>query len=250
VVDCPPLPVPVSVDAEAWERIVSNLVSNALKFTPRVEIRVGLSADDDCAALTVADTGVGIAPHDVETVFGRFRRVARQGARTSEGSGIGLALVRELAHLHGGSVAAESRPGAGTRMTVRIPLDGTGAPAAPAGPAGAVAAPFVAEAEGWLEDPPGPVVADLAGGDRVVVVEDQPDMSAYLRRLLGSEYEPPGWFRRGARRDHDAGLRRLRTALVLGEQRLVELRREESRHRPTPLREPAPRRAVGRGIER
>ena len=123
VVDCPPLPELVCADPDAWERIVSNLISNALKFTPRGEVRVSISLEGAQVRLTVEDTGIGIARDELAHVFSRFYRSPDQAARARAGAGIGLALVRELVHLHQGTIEAKSPRRRGTRMTVRIPLD-------------------------------------------------------------------------------------------------------------------------------
>ncbi|MFP2904274.1 ATP-binding protein [Pyxidicoccus sp. 3LFB2] len=101
-VDCPPLAAPVFVDRELWEKIVLNLLSNALKFTFEGGITVRLRQEGGQALLTVEDTGTGIPAADQPRLFDRFFRVKGARSRTHEGSGIGLALVRELAHLHGG----------------------------------------------------------------------------------------------------------------------------------------------------
>ncbi|WP_241149882.1 ATP-binding protein, partial [Pseudomonas viridiflava] len=74
------------------------------------------------AVLKVIDTGVGIAQDQQALVFQRFHRIENQGGRTFEGSGIGLSLVDELVRLHGGTIAVESEPGAGTTFTVTLPL--------------------------------------------------------------------------------------------------------------------------------
>jgi signal transduction histidine kinase len=205
-VDCCSLPDPLNVDSEAWERIVSNLISNAIKFTPEGEISVRIAVEGDHLCLSVADTGIGIPDHDRERVFSRFYRGQRWGARTHEGSGIGLALVRELVRLHAGSVEASSRPGGGTLMMVRVPLDdgkrvGEVSADDPYVEVGGAARDFIAEADGWFERPDvaaGPsngsprtamTAADsLAHRDRIVLVEDNPDMREYLRRLLASSY--------------------------------------------------------------
>ena len=110
VVERPDGPVVARVDREMWERIVLNLVSNAFKFTFEGEIRVTLRRDGADAVLSVADTGTGIAADELASLFERFKRVRGARSRTHEGSGIGLALVQELARLHGGTVAATSRP--------------------------------------------------------------------------------------------------------------------------------------------
>ncbi|URD52427.1 ATP-binding protein [Chroococcidiopsis sp. CCNUC1] len=132
IVDCPPLPEPVYVDREMWEKIVLNLLSNALKFTLEGEIAVRLHrADGECAQrngraervrLQIQDTGTGIAPEELPHLFERFYQVRGAQARTHEGSGIGLALVHELIRLHVGSVDVSSVVGQGTCFTVTIPL--------------------------------------------------------------------------------------------------------------------------------
>src|SRR5258708_26749297 len=124
IVDCPPLPEPVFVDRDMWEKIVLNLVSNAFKFTFEGEIVVSLrpSSNGRSAELYVTDTGTGIPEHELPRLFGRFHRVEDARGRTYEGSGIGLALVQELARLHGGTVRAESTFGRGSCFIVSIPL--------------------------------------------------------------------------------------------------------------------------------
>ena len=123
VVERPREPLVAGVDREMWERMVLNLVSNAFKFTFEGEIRVALRRDGADAVLSVSDTGTGIAADELANLFERFKRVRGVRSRTHEGSGIGLALVQELARLHGGSVSAESELGVGSTFTVRVPLD-------------------------------------------------------------------------------------------------------------------------------
>lgn len=203
--DCPPARGWACVDPEAWERIVSNLISNAVKFTPSGEIRVRTWTDGEELCLSVQDTGIGIAGDDLDRIFRRFYRSAASGVSIPEGSGIGLALVRELVDLHQGTIKVSSRPGRGTLMTVRVPrarercgedpsdagvhLNGRGSSAL-----------LASEAEGWF-DPPGPrSESGQAGGQdhvdggtvrdrpRLLVVEDNADMGDYLRRLLTPEF--------------------------------------------------------------
>ena len=194
VVDCPPLPHTVAVDPLNWEKIVTNLLSNALKFTFVGEIRVRLEADATTVRLTVADTGIGIAAKDLPQLFDRFHRVRGVRSRSHEGSGIGLALVRELARLHGGEVTVESTLGAGTTFTVTAPLgEATVAEALP-DMSGAQAA--AREAAGWLDVPHATPQSASASSRlpetdvaRILVADDNSDMRAYLRRLL----EGHGW---------------------------------------------------------
>ncbi|MBF6592063.1 MAG: GAF domain-containing sensor histidine kinase, partial [Ktedonobacterales bacterium] len=125
VVNCPPLDEPVYVDRDMWEKIVLNLLSNAFKFTFEGEIAVNLrraSGEDDHVELTVRDTGIGIPAAELPRLFERFHRVEGAQARTHEGSGIGLALVRELVHLHGGTIQVESAEGMGTSFSIHQPV--------------------------------------------------------------------------------------------------------------------------------
>jgi PAS domain S-box-containing protein len=125
-----PLPRPVYVDHDMWEKILLNLISNAYKFTleGKIEIAVGPSPDNSSAMVIVRDTGVGIPESELPHLFERFHRISGQKGRSIEGSGIGLALVNELVRLHGGSVSCESRVGVGTAVMVMIPFGCTHLP--------------------------------------------------------------------------------------------------------------------------
>lgn len=112
---------PVYVDREMWEKIVLNLLSNAFKFTLQGFITVLLYSDGDACVLEVIDTGTGIPEKELPHVFERFHRVEGTRGRAHEGSGIGLALVRELVELHGGRIEAESVVGKGSTFRVRVP---------------------------------------------------------------------------------------------------------------------------------
>jgi signal transduction histidine kinase len=110
----------VDVDPTRIHQVVSNLLSNALKFTPAGgEVRLSSEVRANVAVVRVSDTGAGIAPGDVEHVFDRFFRGS--GVRAG-GSGIGLAVARELVLAHGGSIEVESTARIGTTFTVRLPL--------------------------------------------------------------------------------------------------------------------------------
>ena len=121
-VNCPPVGEPVYVDREMWEKIVLNLISNALKFTLHGTIAVRLRRADGKVELTVADTGTGIPEAELPHIFERFHRVSGARGRTHEGAGIGLALVQELVKLHGGAIHVESQPDSGSTFRVTIPL--------------------------------------------------------------------------------------------------------------------------------
>jgi signal transduction histidine kinase len=112
----------VPVDGEKVEKVVLNLISNALKFTPpggRVEVLLRQTASG--ARITISDTGIGVPRKDLERIFDRFAQVDASGTRRYPGSGIGLALVKELVELHKGWVDVESEPGIGSRFSVTLP---------------------------------------------------------------------------------------------------------------------------------
>jgi signal transduction histidine kinase len=117
-------PCAVLGDARRLSQVVSNLLANALKFTPAGgAVSVRLTAGDGVATLRVADTGVGIAPEQLSRIFERFHQGA--GARGTGGLGLGLYLVREIVELHGGTVVGASPgEGLGATFTVTLPLAG------------------------------------------------------------------------------------------------------------------------------
>ena len=111
---------PVRGDAPRLHQVVTNLLTNALKFTPASgRVTLETHTDDATAVLAVTDTGIGIPSDEMSLVFERFWRGGR--ARTAAGSGIGLTVVAQLVRAHGGVVAVESEPGRGTRIEARLP---------------------------------------------------------------------------------------------------------------------------------
>lgn len=198
------LPEPVYVDPDMWEKIVLNLLSNALKFTHEGEVSVTLSCLENVAQLVVKDTGIGIHSEDLPRVFERFHRVEGAYGRTNEGTGIGLALVQELVKLHGGSIRAESTPGEGSTFTVTIPFGKKHLPSdrvqeqRTRARAGSAAVGYAEEAERWLTNtntvnllPHVEPVPSQSAADRphILVADDNPDMRRYLHSLLSERYE-------------------------------------------------------------
>ncbi|SAK95683.1 PAS/PAC sensor hybrid histidine kinase [Caballeronia hypogeia] len=191
-VDCTTLDEPVHVDHVMWEKLVLNLVSNAFKFTFDGAVRVTLTRCGDHAVFNVAESGVGVPAH--------------------EGSGIGLALVQEIVHLHGGTIEVTGEPDVGSTFRVCVPFGTAHVP--PEQLRGSIAVPsalsdaraYVDEALRWLpgedESPAAPDWADGATdaaskgdsrfahtyGSRILLADDNADMRAYLRDLLAPHY--------------------------------------------------------------
>ena len=215
-IDCKPLPEPVYIDLDMWEKIVLNLLSNAFKFTLEGSVEMTLRAVDGYAELAVRDTGIGIPEAELPRIFERFHRIEGAVGRTHEGTGIGLALVDELVRLHGGTVEAQSVSGEGATFTVRIPFGSGHLPLdrvlrgdgqAPENTLGA--APFVQEALRWLSGGTAneeSLTTDLANEDlagfleqerepagakraRVLLADDNRDMREYVQRLLARKYD-------------------------------------------------------------
>ena len=212
-VDCAPLDEPVFVDREMWEKIVLNLLSNAFKFTLQGGVTVRVARDSAHALLEIADTGVGVPADELPRLFQRFYRVEGAHGRTHEGSGIGLALVQELIKQHGGTIAASSVLGQGTKFAVRIPFGTTHLPTdqiktrqGPSSSTAIGAQAFVQEALRWLPNTQVDATTTLATlaatstdskdsrfvatfGARIVLADDNSDMRGYMRELLAPYYD-------------------------------------------------------------
>jgi signal transduction histidine kinase len=113
-------PVPVVADRHRLERVLSNLVSNAVTHGGR-GVTVSVSAEDGDAVVEVADAGPGIAAGELPNLFRRFYKV--RSAPAGSGSGLGLAIAAENARLLGGTLAVDSEEGQGARFTLRLPAD-------------------------------------------------------------------------------------------------------------------------------
>jgi two-component system, OmpR family, sensor histidine kinase BaeS len=115
-------PAPLQADPDRLAQIVANLLSNALRYTePSGRVLLRVWSENGEAALEVADTGIGIDPDDLPEIFKRFWRADKSRSRTTGGTGIGLAIVRELVAAHEGRVEVKSTPGKGSIFCVRLP---------------------------------------------------------------------------------------------------------------------------------
>ncbi len=206
-VDCVPMHDPVYVDHDMWEKVIFNLLSNALKFTFEGGISVTVRREGGEAIVEVVDTGTGVPAKEMPRLFERFHRIENAWARSNEGSGIGLALVKELVELHGGTISADSAEGRGTTFTIRLPFGSAHLPgdaiAAVRDARRAVgsADAYVEEALRWIpaeatevtdESAYAPAVSEFAAlgaqrPARVLIADDNADMREYLTRLLRAD---------------------------------------------------------------
>ena len=205
-VDCKPLPEPVYVDRDMWEKVVLNLLSNALKFTLHGTVRISLRTAGDHVELEVADTGTGIPATELPHIFERFHRVEGAQGRTIEGTGIGLALVQELVKLHSGTITATSEPGQGSSFVVSVPTGSAHLPKekikkqADHAPSSAPTGTFIDEAQRWVFTSNGhpasaltaralvdcPAASQSEG--RILLADDNADMREYVARLLHDRF--------------------------------------------------------------
>jgi signal transduction histidine kinase len=119
--DAPESPIVITTDRGKVRQMLVNLLSNAVKFTARGTITLGARGDASHACFTVRDTGIGIAPEKLETIFTPFAQVEPALTRSAGGTGLGLSVTRRLAHLLGGEVEVESEVGEGSTFTIRLP---------------------------------------------------------------------------------------------------------------------------------
>ncbi|MGB7769291.1 MAG: ATP-binding protein, partial [Verrucomicrobiia bacterium] len=208
----------VAADSDKLEKVVLNLLFNALKFTPegghvelRAEKRTGSSApanptangQNEELAIVVSDTGIGIAEKNLPFVFDRFWQADGSAQRKFQGMGIGLALVKELTEMMHGTVAVESEEGKGTTFTVRLPYQKAEPPKAQ--PSASPETGAVAKEE-WLANlyrraELFPAMVSLRGAAKpvelskrgrlplVLVADDEPDMRRFLRAQLDEHYD-------------------------------------------------------------
>ena len=193
------------VDREKFDRVLVNLLSNAVKFTPEGSIVVSTKQEREAFRLTVADTGVGIVPDELPHIFDRFRQASGGAAREYSGTGIGLALVKEIATLHCGEVTAHSQPGKGSVFGVTLPLGSAhlspasvieAAPEdvdnAATSPAALLAAEGAGSDPGVSEANAAAASAFDAANRTILYAEDNHDLRDHVRDLLAAEYRVCG----------------------------------------------------------
>jgi len=178
----------ITIDVFQFEKVIGNLLSNAIKFTPVPgQIRISTAADANEATILVEDSGAGVAEAHRRAIFERFYQVDGSFRRAHEGSGIGLALAREIVELHGGSLhyASSALGGAGFRVTlpmaqpVALPRDA---------PAPAIDAITASSSRTTHSEETSPAV-DAPDRPRILLVEDQATLRTYLRSAFAGRYE-------------------------------------------------------------
>lgn len=185
---------PIYVNRDMWEKIVLNLISNAFKFTHQGKIEVVLKSKKKYAELRVRDTGVGISAENISRVFERFTRIEGVKARTHEGSGIGLALVKELILLHNGTIKVNSTEGSGSEFIVSIPKGKNHLPprqifeSVTSITTSSIPEAFLEESNTWLTSKEDTRVPETTTRDTVLVADDNADMREYLTSILSRYY--------------------------------------------------------------
>lgn len=189
----------VYVDVEMWEKIILNLLSNAFKYSNQGAIEVAVAQHGDQVHVSVSDTGIGIPANQLEQIFTRFHRVESAEGRSQEGTGIGLAMVKELVKLHQGTIQVSSEEGRGSTFTISIPTgkahlpeDKIVEPTKGSAISGNSLA-FVEEALKWIPDHiVKPAEEEIVGftqtAQTVLLADDNADMRDYIFRLLSPYY--------------------------------------------------------------
>ncbi len=193
-VQCDPLSELAYIDRDMWEKIICNLISNALKFTLTGKISLRLYEDATNFLFTISDTGIGISDSEQSAIFQRFYRAKTDASRTHEGTGIGLSLVSEFVKMHGGSVDLKSKPSEGSTFVVKIPKGHSHLPGSLITMESLTQADvrhaqtFIEESSRWTSAPTGANLVSLAWStarnSTLLLVDDNADMCEYLERFL------------------------------------------------------------------
>jgi signal transduction histidine kinase len=187
--------LPALLDPRKYERILDNLLSNAFRFAPEGgTIRLTLERSGDDLLLIVEDDGPGVPAAMRQAVFEPFRQLDRASPRYAGGAGLGLAIVRDFARLHGGEAEVDDSELGGARFVVRVPYREAQGPLTRHEPSETVAADATqretpARAPTPSEPAPAPAEPASPGRPRALVVEDNPDMLDFVARVLEPEFE-------------------------------------------------------------
>ena len=192
------IPIYVAGDRNALEKIIFNVIGNSLKFTNEGgSVSVSARMEGESVVVVVADTGIGISAVHLPYMFARFRQGDGSATRKYAGTGLGLALVKEFAERHDGSVSVMSELGQGTQVSIKLPILDYAEAAEGEAPGEAAS---LSKAAGWLDAAAAqhapsskPLTTceqtkSIVKSKTVLVVDDEPDMRRYLVDLLSEEY--------------------------------------------------------------
>lgn len=187
-VECAVPAAMLSFDRDKMEQVFTNLISNALKFTPEgggVQVRAVADATRSILRVDVSDTGIGISEDQLPLVFERFFQSDAGSRLHASGSGIGLALTKELTQLHGGNIGAESKPGQGSVFFIELPVRSFTAPSATAAPEKPA---NLSESIILPSAPTDNFAPELSSDNTLLLVEDNPDMRIFIRDILAGQF--------------------------------------------------------------
>lgn len=202
-VDFPEQPLQTAIDVEKFENICHNLLSNAFKFTPNdgkidiaLDLQTGANLNEPYFEIRVCDTGEGISADRLENIFNRFYQVDDSPNRAHEGTGIGLALTKELVELHNGSISVTSKPGEGSAFTVRFPFGQIERDAIEIMPTPTEIFPKTNVSDEFFGNnstTSAEMTAPENGSQNtakplLLLIEDNPDMRLYIRTYLDPEF--------------------------------------------------------------
>jgi len=223
----------IYVDGEKLEKLIYNLMSNAIKFTKEGHVEVSTEIHDGKFRLNIKDTGIGIKSDQLPHIFDRFRQADGSESRDYAGTGLGLALVKEIAHLHGGEVTVHSQYGKGSQFHVMLPLG-----KAHLDPSTLV---NIAEESPTTDSEPQRVIVIQEGGTDqegtdtynkeaedaldsakpvILYVEDNPDLRMHIRNLLIDHYNV---FLASDGQDGLSKVRRYKPDLILTDQMMPRM---------------------------
>lgn len=195
IINCPPLPEPIYIDKSLYEKIVFNLISNAFKNTVEGEIEVRTQWVGNGVKLTVRDTGIGIPEDQMIKIFERFHQVANAKARSYEGSGIGLSLVKELVNMHHGVINVASTLNKGSTFSVyfkagnkHLPPEQIQAQAATTSEL-IITQSYIDETNHWFSTQAETLHPVDDSQTYVLLADDNNDMRAYIKELLEPYYK-------------------------------------------------------------
>ena len=179
-------------DADKVLHILSNLISNALKFTPEggtTTVSTGTDSSNQIYSICIADTGIGIPPEHLPHIFDRFYQVENSSGNTN-GTGLGLALTKELTELLGGRISVESIPGKGSNFIIQLPVSRNASPENYTGIE--INKEQITTLSSMTDIRDQEMVEDFSGCTTLpvlLIVEDSTDVSQYLTTLLKNEYQ-------------------------------------------------------------